>query len=42
MTDNSYSTPLVIRIATPEDIELIEMLDSLSEIPYTRYSSRNA
>lgn len=33
MTDNSYPTTLIIRIATPEDIELIEMLDSLSESP---------
>jgi RimJ/RimL family protein N-acetyltransferase len=33
MTDNSHATSLVIRLATPEDIELIEWLDSFSASP---------
>jgi ribosomal protein S18 acetylase RimI-like enzyme len=33
MIDESPTTPLVVRLATPEDIPLIELLDSLSISP---------
>lgn len=39
MTDNPHSTALDIRIATPEDIEIINTLDSLSSSP-TRHIHR--
>ena len=33
MIDESPTTPLVVRLATPEDIPLITLLDSLSLSP---------